>query len=65
MKPLTTPLTGSELRTIRKRLNLSQGELGDMLGKTQATVSRFENGTTIPRDTAIAVRAIAREAETE
>jgi len=38
----------SEIRTLRKSLDISQKELGDKLLIPQSTVSRIENGTMDP-----------------
>jgi transcriptional regulator with XRE-family HTH domain len=46
----TVPVLGSGLNVIgvRQSLGLSQSELGQILGITQATVSRWERGRTEP-----------------
>jgi len=38
----------SEIRSLRKSLNISQEELGNKLGLPQSTISRIENGTMDP-----------------
>lgn len=38
-----------ELREARKKKNLSQGGLAAALGTTQATVSQWENGKSVPK----------------
>ncbi|MHA1491213.1 MAG: CBS domain-containing protein [Promethearchaeota archaeon] len=37
-----------EIRNLRKKLNISQENLGEKLGITQSTISRIENGTMDP-----------------
>lgn len=37
------------LRKYRKKANLSQSRLANMLGITQSSVSQWENGLTFPR----------------
>ena len=39
----------SELRDLRERLGLSQGDLADWLGFSIRTVQRWENGDTVPK----------------
>ena len=38
----------SEIRNLRKSLNISQKELGEILSISQSTISRIENGTMDP-----------------
>ncbi len=35
---------GDNVRWVRERLNLSQKELGELLGLSRATINRIENG---------------------
>lgn len=42
------PLSGKEIRFLRKSLFLKSGEFADLIGVTRATVSRWENGETSP-----------------
>ena len=42
-------MTGKELRTIRRRLGLSQTELAQRLEVHYMTVSRWENSTAVPK----------------
>lgn len=39
---------GQTIRRVRKERNLSQQELGDLLGITNVAVSHFERGTSMP-----------------
>ena len=49
-----------DIRSIRKRLKLSQAEMADRLGVHQATLSRFETGALkIDKRTLLAVQAIS------
>ena len=38
----------SQIKNLRKRLNISQKELGEKLQISQSTISRIENGTMDP-----------------
>lgn len=38
-------MTKDELKTRRERLGLSQTEFGEIVGKTQNTISRYESGS--------------------
>lgn len=49
----------SELRTIRKRLGLTQSEMGDRLGRSGPTMSLYEKGRRpTPKAVMIAARAL-------
>jgi transcriptional regulator with XRE-family HTH domain len=37
-------LTGAELRFLRKRMNLSQAQVGEIVGKTDQVVAKWEKG---------------------
>ncbi len=53
----------SEVRSIRKRLDLSQTAFAKLIGVTQATVSRWEAGKEEPDTLRLAgIRAIAAKA---
>ena len=39
----------SNLRYLRRRANLSQGDVADHLGTDYNTISRYENGKSLPR----------------
>lgn len=41
-------LTGSDIRTLRERMKLSQGELSELLGCGDKSLSRWENGHGYP-----------------
>ncbi len=41
-------MTPAEIRNRRTSLGLSQGQLGDLIGVTQATISNWETGRTVP-----------------
>lgn len=44
-------LVGLRIKRLREENNLNQTELGKMIGKTQATVNKYEKGeVTIPSD---------------
>ena len=55
-------MTPADLRSIRARLNLSQGALARQLGLAQTTVSRYEQqkspDAVIPTTVALAVEAL-------
>lgn len=39
---------GNQLRTLRERLSLSQAKLAELLGITQSSLNRYENGQSTP-----------------
>ncbi len=41
-------ILGYRLKELRKEKNMSQGELGKLLGVTKVSVSGYENGTRVP-----------------
>jgi transcriptional regulator with XRE-family HTH domain len=45
---MSSPLA-SNLRYLRRRANLSQGDVADHLGTDYNTISRYENGKSVPR----------------
>jgi putative transcriptional regulator len=47
---------------VRKSLGLTQSELAKRLGVTQGSVSFYENGQTIPPETAAKLIVMAKEA---
>jgi transcriptional regulator with XRE-family HTH domain len=54
-------MTPTELRALRDKLNLTQRELGEAIGKTHETICRYESGERpIPKTVAIAIAAYAR-----
>lgn len=55
------PLTHDEFKFLRVELNLSQKLLGARFGVTEQTIARYEKGTTIPRTTDAALRALYME----
>lgn len=57
-KPVTN---GRELRYLRTELDLSQGELGKLFGKTDQTIAIWEKGRDVPRWADTLVRALYRE----
>jgi putative transcriptional regulator len=49
------------IRQLRKRLKVSQTELGKEIGVTQSAISQFENGSSIPSpDTVLKIIAFAK-----
>jgi putative zinc finger/helix-turn-helix YgiT family protein len=42
------PLSGKEIRFLRKSLFLKSGEFANLIGVTRTTISRWENGETSP-----------------
>lgn len=46
-------MTAADIETFRKTLNLSQAELADRLGVSQASVSQWERGKKRPRRTVL------------
>jgi len=52
-------MTASEVRELRRRLNLTQEQLAQRLGVTVSTVRRWELGTSVPSP--MAQRLIAQE----
>ncbi len=44
---------GARMKTIRKKFNLTQEELGNLLGVQNAAISKFENGRATPTDASI------------
>ncbi|EGQ9743479.1 helix-turn-helix domain-containing protein [Vibrio parahaemolyticus] len=56
------PLSGSELRFLRKLMNMSRRVIGDLFGVDQQTVGRWENGeTSIPKTVDATLRQIYLE----
>jgi transcriptional regulator with XRE-family HTH domain len=52
-----------DIPAIRKELNLTQAELGEKLGVTQGTISRFESGTLpVDKRTQLAIEALRKAA---
>lgn len=51
--PTTKGITGTEYQARREALGLSQGELATYIGVHQVNLSRWESGTTKPRNTTI------------
>jgi len=51
-------VVGVNIRCFRKKLNLSQQELGQMISKPQTTISDWENEKTLP-DVDEAVKLVA------
>lgn len=42
----------TNLKTIRKRLGLTQQQVGDIIGRTKSMVSQYEGGLDLPVDAA-------------
>jgi transcriptional regulator with XRE-family HTH domain len=42
--------TGNLIRARRKKLQLTQSQLGELMGVTQVSVSEWENGKSVPHD---------------
>lgn len=60
----TEPLSGDEVRFLRKEIDLSQKNLGALLGVEDQTVARWEKGTVmIPRAADILLRGLYMEAK--
>lgn len=55
------PLTGAELRFLRKELDLSQRALADIVGQSEQTVSLWERRGRMPKTADRFVRALYRE----
>jgi transcriptional regulator with XRE-family HTH domain len=54
-------MTPTELRALRDKLNLTQRELGEAIGKTHETICRYESGERpIPKTVQMALEAYAR-----
>ncbi|GAC1352397.1 MAG: hypothetical protein NVS3B20_11310 [Polyangiales bacterium] len=51
-------LSSEEIRFLRKRMDMSQAELGNRLGVHRVTVARWETDEPIPSPTSLAVRAL-------
>lgn len=51
-------LNSAEIRFLRKTMDLSQQELGHLLGKTSQSVARWEKGTEIPATAEKLLRAL-------
>ena len=54
-----------QIKSFRESRGLSQKELADRLGVNQATVSRIENGATIPKPVAILLDHLMSEPNAE
>ena len=50
------PMTGPELRFLRKQMELTQGQLGAMLSVTDQTIANYEKGNTCVGPADLAVR---------
>lgn len=50
------PLTADEVRFLRKRLGMNQGETGALLGKTSQAVAKWEKGAAVPLPDGVALR---------
>jgi DNA-binding transcriptional regulator YiaG len=53
-------MTAADIETFRKTLNLSQAELADKLGVSQASVSQWESGKKRPRRTVLLMLEMLR-----
>lgn len=56
-------MTATQVREIREELGLSQYELADKLGVTQAAVSLWESGRRLPSTTVVKLLQIIRDSE--
>ena len=57
---------GEQMKYVRKRLNISQTKLGELLGVNFTTVNRLENGKTHPSyRTLMALGALCKEKNLE
>ena len=54
---------GEKIKSIRKKNKISQQELGNMLGVSQAMIAQYENGKRIPKLETIKKIAIALDCE--
>ncbi|PEN04628.1 hypothetical protein CRI93_14890 [Longimonas halophila] len=54
-------MSPSEIRALRKRVDLNQTDFGEVLGVAQMTVSDWENGATRPSQTHLAAMYQWRE----
>lgn len=45
---INVQLIGKRLRTLRESLSLSQAKLAELLGITQSSINRYENGQSTP-----------------
>jgi DNA-binding transcriptional regulator YiaG len=48
MSTLTPTMDGSEVKTLRRKLHMTQEDMARELGVTVSTVNRWENGHTRP-----------------
>lgn len=55
------PMTTTDIYTFRTTLGLSQQELADELGVTQAAVSQWESGTKQPRPIVFKMLEVLRD----
>ncbi|WP_309802427.1 helix-turn-helix domain-containing protein [Methylopila jiangsuensis] len=53
--------TAIDVRALRKRLNLTQGQLAERLGLDRSSVSRLENGQPPSGPTEVLLRLLAAE----
>lgn len=51
-------MTSTEYKTLRERLDLTQGELAVLLGVSRKTINSRENGARITREAALALWTI-------
>jgi SOS-response transcriptional repressor LexA len=61
--PITTKESGNRIRKLRKRLDLSQEELGKILGSSTMAISRWERGTNPPPSALIQLGILGKQAD--
>ncbi len=57
------PMTGSEVRRIRKRLGLTQAQLAERVGVTASSVARWEQGVLGIRESAARLLRLLAKAD--
>jgi SOS-response transcriptional repressor LexA len=61
--PITSKESGSRIRKLRKRLDLSQEELGKILGSSTMAISRWERGTNPPPSALIQLGILGKQTD--
>jgi transcriptional regulator with XRE-family HTH domain len=56
-------VSGSDLKQLRRRMGLTQGQLGELIGVHLVSISRWETGTVpIPKTIALLMRLLVKDA---
>jgi DNA-binding transcriptional regulator YiaG len=57
-------VSGSDLKQLRRRMGLTQGQLGELIGVHLVSISRWETGAVpIPKAIALLMRLLVKDAK--